>query len=157
MTLLWNNRSQFSWTSISEGCSLKVKCWAHGRGVWEQQLLSGLRFLKVQPFSSQVNWSWGQEGSWEEQLMKTKLVNAEKVRKGHCWTTLTIQDTNDRRINWKIFFFCHAPSHLTGTMRKALWPHCTQWCWRSTQPWPLLFPLSRFSSVITRPYYYLNL
>lgn len=106
MTLLWNNRSQFSWTSISEGCSLKVKCSAHehGRGVWEQQLLSGLRFLKVQPFSSQVNWSWGQEGSWEEQLMKTKMVNAEEVRKGHCWTTLTIQDTNDRRINWKLFF-----------------------------------------------------
>lgn len=116
-------------------------------------------FLKVQPFSSQVNWSWGQEGRWEDQLTKTKLVNAEGVCKGRCWTTLTIQDTNDRRINWKIFFFffSHVPSHLTGTMRTDLWPHCPQWCWRSTQPWPLLFPLSRFSSVITRPYYYLNL
>lgn len=55
------------------------------------------------------------------------------------------------------FFLSHVPSHLTGTIRKAFWPHCTQWCWRSTQPWPPLVPLSRFSSAITRPYYYLNL
>lgn len=46
MTLCWNNRSQFSWTSISEGCSLKVKRSAHGRGVWEQQLYKRPSFFK---------------------------------------------------------------------------------------------------------------